>query len=555
MSASAQPQPAYGDLQDAIGVEVSAEILERSVTHRSYAYENGGLPTNERLEFLGDSVLGLVVTDALYTTHPDLPEGQLAKLRASVVNMKALAGVSRGLGLGELPAPGQGRGDDRGPRQVLDPRRHPRGADRRGLPRPGASSVASDLVHRLFDPLLAESATRGAGLDWKTSLQELTAAELLGVPDYLVDESGPDHQKHFTATARVAGRSWGDGEGNSKKEAEQRAAEAAWGAIRAEVTAPHRGVRRQPGRARRGRGHPRRRARLSDARAAGGRDCPTRARAHRGGPPGRIGAGAPRPCGTTPRRGRRRLRRGADRPHAARRPASRKVPLAAARLRRRAHHPSRHERPAVALSPEAPDGPHLRVRLTFDDGGLELRFVDQRTFGGMQIDPGGAELPHPLEHIARDPFDPLFDDAAFVKALRARRTGVKRAMLDQTLVSGIGNMYADEALWRAKLHYLRPTASLTAAQVAGAARSRARGDDGGAGCGGYDVRRALCQRQRPERLLRRLAGRLWPRGPALPPLRDAHRAGAVHEPVQLLLPVRPEASTPAGVTYLFSTCG
>ncbi|BEP16563.1 bifunctional DNA-formamidopyrimidine glycosylase/DNA-(apurinic or apyrimidinic site) lyase [Acidothermaceae bacterium B102] len=119
----------------------------------------------------------------------------------------------------------------------------------------------------------------------------------------------------------------------------------------------------------------------------------------------------------------------------------------------------------VALSPDAPDGPHLRVRLTFDDGGLELRFVDQRTFGGMQIDPGGAELPHPLEHIARDPFDPLFDDAAFVKALRARRTGIKRAMLDQTLVSGIGNMYADEALWRAKLHYLRPTASLTAAQV------------------------------------------------------------------------------------------
>ena len=119
----------------------------------------------------------------------------------------------------------------------------------------------------------------------------------------------------------------------------------------------------------------------------------------------------------------------------------------------------------VALAPDVPDGPHLRVRLTFDDGGLELRFVDQRTFGGMQIDRGGAELPHPLQHIARDPFDPLFDDAAFVRAMRARRTGVKRAMLDQTLVSGIGNMYADEALWRARLHYLRPTVSLTAAQA------------------------------------------------------------------------------------------
>jgi formamidopyrimidine-DNA glycosylase len=119
----------------------------------------------------------------------------------------------------------------------------------------------------------------------------------------------------------------------------------------------------------------------------------------------------------------------------------------------------------VALAADAPDGPHLRVRLSFTDGGLQLRFVDQRTFGGMQIDPGGAALPHPLRHIGLDPFDPGFDDKAFSLALRARRTGVKRAMLDQGLISGIGNMYADEALWRAKLHYERPTAALTAGQV------------------------------------------------------------------------------------------
>jgi ribonuclease-3 len=233
---SVSPQPRYEDLQVALGVEVSAEILERSVTHRSYAYENGGLPTNERLEFLGDSVLGLVVTDALYTTHPDLPEGQLAKLRASVVNMKALAGVARGLGIGGYLRLGKGEETTGGRDKssiLADTLEALIGAVYldRGL------EVASALVHRLFDPLLADSATRGAGLDWKTSLQELTAAELLGVPDYLVDESGPDHQKHFRAIARVAGRSWGEGEGNSKKEAEQRAAEAAWGAIRAEVTA------------------------------------------------------------------------------------------------------------------------------------------------------------------------------------------------------------------------------------------------------------------------------------------------------------------------------
>ena len=168
------------------------------MTHRSYAYENGGLPTNERLEFLGDSVLGLVVTDALYLTHPDLPEGQLAKLRASVVNMKALAGVARGLGIGGYLRLGKGEETTGGRDKssiLADTLEALIGAVYldRGL------DVASALVHRLFDPLLADSATRGAGLDWKTSLQELTAAELLGVPDYLVEESGPDHQKHFRA--------------------------------------------------------------------------------------------------------------------------------------------------------------------------------------------------------------------------------------------------------------------------------------------------------------------------------------------------------------------
>jgi formamidopyrimidine-DNA glycosylase len=112
-----------------------------------------------------------------------------------------------------------------------------------------------------------------------------------------------------------------------------------------------------------------------------------------------------------------------------------------------------------------PDETHLRVRLRFRDRGRELRFVDQRTFGGLQVEPMEGDVPRSVSHIARDPLDPLFDDAAFVRRLRARRTGVKRALLDQTLVSGIGNIYADEALWRTRLHGGRPTESVPAAKA------------------------------------------------------------------------------------------
>ncbi len=104
---------------------------------------------------------------------------------------------------------------------------------------------------------------------------------------------------------------------------------------------------------------------------------------------------------------------------------------------------------------------HLRIRFTFTDGGRELRFVDQRTFGGLFVEEGGAELPSAIRHIARDPLDPEFDDELFVRRLRAKRSGVKRALLDQTLVSGIGNIYADEALWRTRLHGGRATEDLT----------------------------------------------------------------------------------------------
>ncbi len=115
---------------------------------------------------------------------------------------------------------------------------------------------------------------------------------------------------------------------------------------------------------------------------------------------------------------------------------------------------------------DSPDEPHLRVRIRFADGDPELRFVDQRTFGGLSISRGGAELPSEIAHIARDPLEDDFDVEAFWRALRRRRTGLKRALLDQSLISGVGNIYADEALWRARLHYARATETLTRAEVA-----------------------------------------------------------------------------------------
>jgi formamidopyrimidine-DNA glycosylase len=115
--------------------------------------------------------------------------------------------------------------------------------------------------------------------------------------------------------------------------------------------------------------------------------------------------------------------------------------------------------------PERPLDPHVRIWFTFKDGGPDLRFTDQRTFGHMCFVPDGAELPAPIAHIAPDPFEPSFDPADLTRRLRRKRTGVKRALLDQSLISGVGNIYADEALWRARLHWARPTETLNAREV------------------------------------------------------------------------------------------
>jgi ribonuclease-3 len=230
------PMPDRAELEQALGLKLDPAMLERALTHRSFAYENGGLPTNERLEFLGDSVLGLVVTDTLFNGHPDLPEGQLAKLRAAVVNMRALADVARGIGLGAHIRLGRGEEGTGGRDKasiLADTLEALIGAVYLDL----KLDEATDLVHRLFDGLIDRSANLGAGLDWKTSLQELTADEGLGVPEYHVAESGPDHQKTFMASVKVGPRTYGAGEGRSKKEAEQKAAEAAWTEIREQVLA------------------------------------------------------------------------------------------------------------------------------------------------------------------------------------------------------------------------------------------------------------------------------------------------------------------------------
>jgi ribonuclease-3 len=223
------------DLRRALGDPIlDPELLDRALTHRSYAYENGGLPTNERLEFLGDSVLGVVVTETLYTTHPDLSEGRLAKLRAAVVNARALAGVARELGLGEHIKLGRGE-ETTGGRDKASILSDTVEAVIGAIHLSGGIEASAEVVHRLFDPLMEEAASMGAGLDWKTSLQELSATLGLGVPDYVIEDDGPDHMKTFVARVRVGEELYGRGTGRSKKEAEQGAAQTAYG----ELTAAH----------------------------------------------------------------------------------------------------------------------------------------------------------------------------------------------------------------------------------------------------------------------------------------------------------------------------
>lgn len=227
------------ELLAALGADLPDDLLTTALTHRSYAYEHGGLPTNERLELLGDAVLGLVIVEELFRRHPDSSEGDLAKLRNSIVNSRALAGVARRLtstGLGDYLLLGRGEVNTGGHAKssiLADTVESLLGAIYLEHGLDGARSV----ILRLFGELLDTAPTLGAALEWKSSLQELTSARGLGVPRYEVSAEGPDHDRRFTAVVYLGDRPYGRGRGRSKKVAETDAAAQAWTALDAELDA------------------------------------------------------------------------------------------------------------------------------------------------------------------------------------------------------------------------------------------------------------------------------------------------------------------------------
>lgn len=224
------------ELLSELEIEIDPQLLDLALVHRSYSYEHGGIPTNERLEFLGDAILGVIVTVQLYVQYPDLAEGRLARLRAAVVNARTLAQVARDLEIGPLIKLGKGevatRGDEKD--SILSDTVEALIA---AIHLSGGIEAARAFVHHLFNPLITEAAAMGAGLDWKTSLQEFAGETGLPLPRYDIDISGPDHDRRFTAYAVVGEQRFGPGEGKSKKQAEQQAARIAFEWVTGELPA------------------------------------------------------------------------------------------------------------------------------------------------------------------------------------------------------------------------------------------------------------------------------------------------------------------------------
>lgn len=221
------PEESVRILTEKLGITIDPELLVLALTHRSFAHEAGGIPTNERLEFLGDSVLSIVVTEWLYRNYADLPEGELAKMRSATVSQRALANVARELNLGRYVLLGKGEvatGGDEKDSILSDTVEAILGAVylAHGL------ETARTVVMRIIEGTLKRAGTLGAGLDWKTSLQELCAEHGLGSPTYRADGTGPDHARTFHAYVLLGEDVIGEGTGSSKKVAEQEAAEHAY---------------------------------------------------------------------------------------------------------------------------------------------------------------------------------------------------------------------------------------------------------------------------------------------------------------------------------------
>ena len=222
------------DLAARLGWDVAdPELFAQALAHRSWCAEHSGREPNERLEFLGDAVLGLVVTDFLYRTYPDLPEGELAKSRAAVVNSAALASTARELGLGNALFLGKGE-DASGGRSKLSILADAMEALIGAIYLDAGYVTVNTIVLDLLGERLRESAKGPGDEDYKTRLQELCAQTYDELPVYRVADSGPDHAKVFNAEVTVRGRSLGNGAGRSKKQAEQMAARYAWFALKAE---------------------------------------------------------------------------------------------------------------------------------------------------------------------------------------------------------------------------------------------------------------------------------------------------------------------------------
>jgi ribonuclease-3 len=205
-------------------------LLDLALTHRSYCAEHPGHLSNERLEFLGDAVLGMVVTDHIFTAYPDMPEGELAKLRASVVSAAALAELASELDLGAAVRLGKGEaasGGGRKPSILADALEAVLGA----VYLDGGMEAVRPLVRGLLAGRILAAAAGPGGHDFKTQLQELAARHFEELPAYSLRDEGPDHEKRFFATVHLGGEPQGSGEGRSKKQAEQAAAHAAWGQL------------------------------------------------------------------------------------------------------------------------------------------------------------------------------------------------------------------------------------------------------------------------------------------------------------------------------------